>query len=53
MTNSTLRERFGLRDNQAAIATAIIAYTKDAGLVVQQATGSNSQRYAQYVPWWA
>lgn len=53
MTNSTLRERFGLRDNQAALATAIIGHTKDAGLVVQQATDSNSQRYARYVPWWA
>jgi len=53
MTNSTLRERFGLRDNQAAIATTIIGHTKDAGLIVQQQTDSNSQRYARYVPWWA
>jgi ATP-dependent DNA helicase RecG len=53
MTNSSLRERFGLRDNQAAIATTIIGNTKDEGLIVQQQTDSNSQRYARYVPSWA
>jgi ATP-dependent DNA helicase RecG len=53
MTNSTLRERFGLRDNQASVATTILGNTKDAGLIVQQQTDSNSQRFSRYVPWWA
>jgi ATP-dependent DNA helicase RecG len=53
MTNSTLRERFGLDKNQGAVTTIIIGNTKDAGLIVQQLTNSNSTRYAGYIPYWA
>jgi len=53
MTNESLRGRFGLTGNQGAVASAIIAATRDAGLIHLEDTGSSSTRYSRYRPFWA
>lgn len=53
MTNESLRARLGLRENQAAMASRIIADTLAAGLVKAQDPLSGSKRHARYVPAWA
>ncbi len=52
MSNSTLRQRLGLSDRQAAQASRLIRETLDAGLIVplDPAAGPKAMRY---VPFWA
>lgn len=54
MTNQTLRERFGLPQNQAKTAamSQLIAETIAAELIKPVETESGSKRYASYVPIW-
>lgn len=53
MTNRSLRERFGLDDNQTGVISDIISATKEQGLIGQAQGSTNSTRHAQYVPFWA
>lgn len=53
MTNESLRGRFGLTVKQSTTASAIIAATREAGLIDLEPTESTSTRYAQYRPFWA
>ena len=53
MTNQSLRERFGLDDNQSGIVSDIISATKIEGLIGQAPGSTNSTRHARYVPFWA
>lgn len=53
MTNRSLRERFGLDDNQRGVISDIISATKEQGLIGQAQGSTNSTRHAQYVPFWA
>jgi len=53
MSNQTLRERFKLPESKAATVSFIIGATKDAGLIKQDDTETNSTRYARYLPFWA
>ena len=53
MTNGTLRERFKLPTNKAAIVSQIIAQTEDEGLIKADHRSGGSRKYARYVPNWA
>lgn len=53
MTNQTLRARFGLSENKAAIASQIIAATIEAGMIKLDETVGASRKYARYLPIWA
>jgi predicted HTH transcriptional regulator len=53
MTNQSLRQRFGLGEAKAAIASQIIAATMEAGLVKADSSVGGSRKYARYLPFWA
>ncbi|MFG1294088.1 ATP-binding protein, partial [Xanthobacter versatilis] len=53
MTNQTLRERFGLPESRAAIASQIISATIEAGMIKPDETVGASRKYARYLPFWA
>jgi len=52
MTNTTLRERFGIEDKNSATASRIIKETSTAGLIrcYDETVGSRAKKY---LPWWA
>ncbi|WKT60568.1 ATP-binding protein [Microbulbifer thermotolerans] len=52
MTNSTLRERFGIAEQNSAMASRIIKDALEAG-VIRPFDESASRKYMKYVPWWA
>jgi ATP-dependent DNA helicase RecG len=55
MTNSSLRQRFGLSDSGSSSSTTsqIITATKDAGLIKLDGERVPAPKYAKYVPHWA
>ena len=53
MTNSTLRQRLGIKASNYPMASRIIRETVDAKLVKAYASGSESKKDASYVPFWA
>jgi predicted HTH transcriptional regulator len=53
MTNSTLRQRFGIDDKNAAIASRIIGDAVESGLIRLHDPSSASRKHARYVPYWA
>jgi len=53
MTNTTLRERFGIEEKNRAQISRVISETTDAGLVRAYNPESESRRHASYVPYWA
>jgi len=53
MTNSSLRERFGIEQQNYSIASRIIADAVDAGLIRRYDPESKSRKHARYVPFWA
>ncbi len=53
MTNQSLRERFSLTEDKAAIASQIIAATIETGLVKPDASVGGSRKFARYLPFWA
>lgn len=53
MTNQSLRERFGLSENQSATASQIINATIEAGLIKPDESVGGSKKYARYLPVWA
>ena len=52
MTNSTLRERFGIQGRNSATASRIIKDAMDTGEICPFDEDA-SRRYKKYVPWWA
>jgi ATP-dependent DNA helicase RecG len=52
MTNSSLRERFGIEEKNSAIASRIIRDTIEDGLV-RPYDPDQGKKYAKYVPFWA
>ncbi|MBI2779046.1 MAG: putative DNA binding domain-containing protein [Gammaproteobacteria bacterium] len=52
MTNTTLRERFGIEDKNSATASRIIKETLEAELI-RPYDGTASRKFMKYVPWWA
>ena len=52
MTNQSLRERFGIAEENYPMASRIIADTIGAGLVKDYDSSNKSRKYAKYVPYW-
>jgi len=52
MTNTTLRQRFGIEERNSATASRIIKETLEAGLV-RPYDESASRKFMRYVPFWA
>ena len=53
MTNQSLRERFHLGEDKAAIASQIIAAAIEAGQIKADESVGKSRKFARYVPFWA
>jgi predicted HTH transcriptional regulator len=53
MTNTSLRERFKIAENNYSMASRIIADTIDLGLIKDYDPDNTSKRYKKYVPIWA
>lgn len=53
MTNQSLRERFRLGEDKAAIASQIISATIEAGLIKADESVGGSRKFARYLPFWA
>lgn len=53
LTNSSLRERFGISEANSAIASRIIGDTLDSGLIKPHDPSNRSRKHARYVPFWA
>lgn len=52
MTNTSLRERFGIKPQNSADASRIIKYAQEAGLIHIHDANTSSRKYAKYVPFW-
>ena len=52
MSNSSLRQRFGIDDKNSAIASRIIAETIDDKLIRPKDENAG-RKYMKYVPFWA
>lgn len=52
MTNSSLRERFGIEEHNSSTASRIIRETLEDGLI-KPYDPSQGRKYARYLPWWA
>lgn len=53
MTNTTLRERFGIEEKNRAQVSRVISDAIEAGVVRPYDPESESRRHASYVPYWA
>lgn len=53
MTNQSLRERFHLGEEKAAIASQIITATIEAGYIKADESVGGSRKFARYLPFWA
>jgi ATP-dependent DNA helicase RecG len=53
MTNQSLRERFKIADENAAMVSRIIKDTYEAGLIKEEDPESTSRKYVKYIPVWA
>jgi len=53
MTNTSLRKRFSITDENYSIASRIISDTLDAELIKRYDPDSASRKHAKYVPFWA
>ncbi len=53
MTNSSLRDRFGIEPQNSAIASRIIKDTLNAELIRPYDSGTLSRKHIKYVPFWA
>lgn len=53
MTNTSLRNRFKISDENAAMVSRIIKDTFEAGLIKEDDPNSNSRKFVRYIPSWA
>ncbi|HEX6042641.1 ATP-binding protein [Longimicrobium sp.] len=53
LTNSSLRDRFGIDVKNSAMASRIINETLEAGLIKADDLDNRSRKHARYVPYWA
>ncbi len=53
MTNQSLRERFKIEDQNAAIASRIIRDALEDKVIKEDDPESKSRKYASYIPFWA
>lgn len=52
MTNTTLRDRFGIEEKNSSMASRIIKDASEAGLIVPFDENAG-RKYMKYLPWWA
>lgn len=52
MTNTSLRERFGLSDTESSIVSRILSETVKKGLIKPADPDSKSRKHAKYLPFW-
>jgi hypothetical protein len=52
LTNSSIRQRFGIPDSNAATASRLINQAVDAGVIVPVDSDA-AKRLMKYAPWWA
>jgi ATP-dependent DNA helicase RecG len=53
MTNQSLRERFKIDDQNAAMASRIIRDAIEDGIIKKEDPSSKSLKYMSYIPFWA
>lgn len=53
MTNQSLRERFKIEEQNAAIASRILKETFISGLIKEDDPTNTSKKYKKYIPFWA
>jgi ATP-dependent DNA helicase RecG len=53
MSNQTLRERFKIKEKNAAIVSRIIKETMEENLIKLENPNNNSRKYKSYLPHWA
>lgn len=53
MTNQSLRDRFKLSERSSGTISQIITATAKAGLIKPDPSGTESRKYARYIPEWA
>ncbi|MBD1855520.1 MULTISPECIES: ATP-binding protein [Leptolyngbya] len=53
MTNTSLRERFGISDKNYPVASKIISETLKANRIKPYDSGNTSRKHASYIPFWA
>ena len=53
MTNATLRQRFGITDQNYSVASRIIRNTLDSGLIKLSNPENRSNKNRKYIPFWA
>jgi predicted HTH transcriptional regulator len=53
MTNTSLRERFGIEKQNSAVVSRIIRDTLEANLIKDVDPSAKSRKYAIYIPFWA
>ncbi len=53
MNNTTLRERFQIKEESYPIASGIISDTMEVGLIKPSDPNNKSKRYMSYIPFWA
>jgi ATP-dependent DNA helicase RecG len=53
MTNTSLRERFQIADENAAMVSRIIKDTYEAGFIKEEDPESKSRKFVKYIPIWA
>lgn len=53
MTNQSLRERFQIEEQNAAIASRILKETLKEGLIKDDDPSSKSRKFKRYIPFWA
>lgn len=53
MTNRSLRERFGIEEQNSAIASRIIKEALDAGAIKEDDPTATSKKFRKYAPFWA
>ncbi|GEM52594.1 hypothetical protein EB1_23840 [Empedobacter brevis NBRC 14943 = ATCC 43319] len=53
MTNQSLRDRFKIEDQNAAIASRIIKDALEDGVIKLEDPENKSRKYTKYIPYWA
>ena len=53
MTNQSLRERFNIANENAAMVSRMIKDTFEAGLIKEEDPESKSRKFVKYIPIWA
>jgi predicted HTH transcriptional regulator len=53
LTNTTLRQRFGIAEENYSMVSRVIRDAIDRGLIKKASTASHSTRDARYLPAWA